>query len=49
LGGWGIRHLIPGRKVRVASYEEAAAVERADQLVAARADALPRLSYRMEL
>jgi hypothetical protein len=37
------------RKVRIASYDEAAAVKRADQLVAVRADALPRLSYGMNL
>lgn len=35
--------LPPRRRVRIATYEEAAVVDRADQVIAARSGALPRL------
>ncbi|HYB27541.1 MAG TPA: hypothetical protein VEF89_13050 [Solirubrobacteraceae bacterium] len=37
------------RKVRIATFEETAAVERADQLIAAHGGALPRLALDMPL
>jgi hypothetical protein len=37
------------RRVRIATYEEVAAVERADQVIAARSGALPRLALDMPL